>query len=82
MWKYLLNNYYVHDITDRITNDAREDEMNQNLEEVDTMVSEMKQMASDIANELTIQTKQLSRIQDQVLAKLLKKIILYMCIID
>ncbi|XP_055879927.1 synaptosomal-associated protein 25-like isoform X5 [Biomphalaria glabrata] len=46
----------------RITNDAREDEMEQNIGEVAGMVSNLRNMAVDMGNEIESQNKQLDRI--------------------
>lgn len=49
----------------RITNDAREDEMEQNLGEVSGMLGNLRNMAVDMSNELDSQNKQLDRINTQ-----------------
>ncbi|XP_064600232.1 synaptosomal-associated protein 25-like isoform X5 [Liolophura sinensis] len=46
----------------RITNDAREDEMEQNLTEVGGMIGNLRNMAVDMGNEITAQNKQVERI--------------------
>jgi len=46
----------------KITNDAREDEMEENLGEVSSMVANLKHMALDIGSEITNQNAQLDRI--------------------
>jgi synaptosomal-associated protein 25 len=46
----------------RITNDAREDEMEENLVAVSGMVGNLKNMAVDMQCEITSQNKQLDRI--------------------
>nr|AAO83846.1 synaptosomal-associated 25 protein isoform A [Lymnaea stagnalis] len=49
----------------RITNDAREDEMEQNIGEVAGMVSNLRNMAVDMGNEIESQNKQLDRINQK-----------------
>ncbi|KAM9733074.1 synaptosomal-associated protein 25-like isoform 2-T2 [Menidia menidia] len=49
----------------RVTNDAREDEMEENLTQVGSMLGNLKSMALDIGNELETQSDQLSRIKNQ-----------------
>jgi len=51
----------------RITNDAREDEMEENLVAVNSMVGNLKSMAIDMNSEITAQNKQLDKINVQVL---------------
>ncbi|BFZ11905.1 hypothetical protein BsWGS_14943 [Bradybaena similaris] len=46
----------------RITNDAREDEMEQNIGEVAGMVGNLRNMAVDMGNEIESQNRQLDRI--------------------
>ena len=50
----------------RITNDAREDEMEQNMGEVGNMIGNLRNMAVDMGNEIESQNKQLDRINDKV----------------
>ncbi|XP_029350061.1 synaptosome associated protein 23.1 isoform X2 [Echeneis naucrates] len=49
----------------RITNDAREDEMEENLEAVGSIIGNLKTMAVDMGNEIDKQNKQLDRINDK-----------------
>ncbi|KAH9525565.1 Synaptosomal-associated protein 25 [Bulinus truncatus] len=49
----------------RITNDAREDEMEQNIGEVSGMVSNLRNMAVDMGNEIESQNRQLDRINQK-----------------
>ncbi|KAH3859356.1 hypothetical protein DPMN_102075 [Dreissena polymorpha] len=49
----------------RITNDAREDEMEQNLGEVSGMLGNLRNMAVDMGNELGAQNRQLDRINQK-----------------
>lgn len=49
----------------RITNDAREDEMEQNLGEVSGMLGNLRNMAVDMSSELDSQNKQVDRINTQ-----------------
>ena len=46
----------------RITNDAREDEMESNLQSVGNMVNNLKNMATDMGSEISNQNAQLDRI--------------------
>ncbi|XP_055346384.1 synaptosomal-associated protein 25-like isoform X2 [Paramacrobiotus metropolitanus] len=46
----------------RITNDAREDEMEENLGQVSTMISNLRNMAVDMSGEIETQNRQLDRI--------------------
>lgn len=50
----------------RITNDAREDEMEQNMIEVSGMISNLRNMAVDMGSELESQNKQIDRINQKV----------------
>ena len=50
----------------RITNDAREDEMENNMGEVAGMVSNLRNMAVDMGNEIESQNRQLDRINNKV----------------
>lgn len=47
----------------RVTGDAREDEMEENLAHVGSIVGNLKSMALDIGNELETQNSQIDRIQ-------------------
>ncbi|CAH2328498.1 synaptosomal-associated 23 [Pelobates cultripes] len=49
----------------KITNDAREDEMEENLHEVGGILGQLKNMALDMGNELDSQNKQIGRINDK-----------------
>lgn len=50
----------------RVTNDAREDEMEENLVTVSGMIGNLRNMAIDMNSEITSQNKQLDRINIQV----------------
>lgn len=50
----------------RVTNDAREDEMEENLTHVGSIIGNLKSMALDIGNELETQNAQITRIQGEV----------------
>lgn len=50
----------------RVTGDAREDEMEENLAHVGSIVGNLKSMALDIGNELETQNSQIDRIQGKV----------------
>lgn len=47
----------------RITNDAREDEMEENLQQVSTMIGNLRNMACDMGNEVSNQNNQIERIK-------------------
>lgn len=49
----------------KITKDAREDEMEDNMGQVSTMVSNLRNMAIDMGSEITNQTSQLDRINQK-----------------
>ena len=51
----------------RITNDAREEEMEQNLGEVSGMLGNLRNMAVDMGNEISSQNRQLDRINQKVM---------------
>ncbi|CAH1263831.1 synaptosomal-associated protein 25-like [Branchiostoma lanceolatum] len=51
------------DYITRVTNDAREDEMNENLTQVGGIIGNLKHMAMDMGNELDMQNTQLDRIE-------------------
>lgn len=50
----------------RVTNDAREDEMEDNLVHVGSIMGNLKSMAVDIGNEIDTQNIQMERIQGKV----------------
>lgn len=52
----------------RITNDAREDEMEQNLGEVSNMLGNLRNMAVDMSSEIDSQNRQVDRINAQASA--------------
>jgi archaellum component FlaC len=52
--------------TCRITNDAREDEMEDNLGEVSTMIGNLRNMAIDMGSEIEGQNRQVDRINSKV----------------
>uniref|UniRef100_A0A7N4NKT0 Synaptosomal-associated protein 23 n=1 Tax=Sarcophilus harrisii TaxID=9305 RepID=A0A7N4NKT0_SARHA len=49
----------------RITNDAREDEMEENLSQVGNILGNLKTMAIDMGNEIDFQNKQIERITEK-----------------
>lgn len=49
-----------------ITNDAREDEMDNNLQEVSGMIGNLRNMAVDMGSEINQQNVQIDRIQIKV----------------
>ena len=50
----------------RVTNDAREDEMEENLAHVGSIVGNLKSMALDMGNEIDVQNVQIERVQGKV----------------
>lgn len=51
---------------DRVTNDAREDEMEENLAQVGSILGNLRSMALDMGNEIDTQNVQIERIQSKV----------------
>ena len=51
----------------RVTNDAREAEMEENLTHVGSIIGNLKSMALDMGNEIETQKDQIERIQGKVL---------------
>ncbi|XP_028994016.1 synaptosomal-associated protein 23-like isoform X2 [Betta splendens] len=49
----------------RITNDAREDEMDENLDAVGSIIGNLRSLAVDMGNEIDKQNKQIDRITDK-----------------
>lgn len=52
-------------IITKITNDAREDEMEQNMGEVNSMIGNLRNMAVDMGNEIESQNKQIDRVNQK-----------------
>ena len=50
----------------RITNDGREDEMEDNMQQVGSMLGNLKNMAADMGNEIDKQNKQIDKIGAKV----------------
>ncbi len=50
----------------RVTNDARETEMDDNLEQVGGIIGNLRHMALDMGNEIDTQNRQIDRIMDMV----------------
>jgi hypothetical protein len=55
----------------RITNDAREDEMEENMQAVGGMLSNLKSMAQDMGSTIESQNQQIDRMQIKVIKLLL-----------
>lgn len=51
-----------------MTNDAREDEMEENLEQVSNVIGNLKNMAIDMGNEISAQNQQIDRINTKVIS--------------
>ena len=50
----------------RINNDAREDEMEENMQAVGSVLGNLKSMARDMGGEIERQNKQLDKVNDKV----------------
>ena len=50
----------------RVTNDAREDEMEENLDAVGGIIGNLKTMAMDMGNEIDKQNKHIDNINEKV----------------
>lgn len=50
----------------RITNDAREEEMEDNMGQVNTMIGNLRNMAIDMGSELENQNRQIDRVNRKV----------------
>ena len=53
-------------VSTRVTNDAREDEMEENLAQVGSILGNLRSMALDMRNEIDTQNIQIERIQGKV----------------
>ena len=53
-------------MTCRITNDDREEEMEENMQQVSTMIGNLRNMAQDMGTEVENQNRQLDRINLKV----------------
>ncbi|XP_015196581.1 synaptosomal-associated protein 25 isoform X2 [Lepisosteus oculatus] len=51
----------------RVTNDAREDEMDENLEQVGSILGNLRSMALDMGNEIDTQNTQIDRIMEKAI---------------
>ncbi|KAG5201313.1 hypothetical protein JEQ12_004076 [Ovis aries] len=54
----------------RVTNDARENEMDENLEQVSGIIGNLRHMALDMGNEIDTQNRQIDRIMEKILFSL------------
>lgn len=57
----------------RVTNDARENEMDENLEQVSGIIGNLRHMALDMGNEIDTQNRQIDRIMEKVKAAISKR---------
>lgn len=64
----------------RITNDAREDEMEDNMGQVSTMVGNLRNMALDMGSELENQNRQIDRINRKVCYHFFISIFIQICV--
>lgn len=53
----------------RVTDDARENEMDENLEQVGGIIGNLRHMALDMGQEIDTQNRQIDRIMEKVLYK-------------
>ena len=65
MYNTKLINWRIFAFIVRITNDAREDEMEQNVGEVSNMIGNLRNMAVDMGNEIEGQNRQVDRIHSK-----------------
>lgn len=63
---HCYNLTYFALVSNRVTNDAREDEMEENLAHVGSIVGNLKSMALDMGNEINAQNVQIERVQGKV----------------
>jgi len=75
----VLTTAFVVRFVCRITNDAREEEMEQNMGEVSNMLGNLRNMAVDMSNEIGGQTIQIERINVQVCCLINTDLLLYVC---
>lgn len=68
VYRQIITNMNKHysDLVCRITNDAREDEMEENLEAVGSILGNLKDMAVNMGTEIDKQNVQIDRITDKV----------------
>ena len=62
---YIYNNIYPYFFDFRVTKDAREDEMEENLVQVAGVIGNLKNMAIDMGNEIGAQNAQVDRINQK-----------------
>lgn len=66
----------------RITNDAREEEMEENMGQVNTMIGNLRNMAIDMGSELENQNRQIDRINLKVsFMCLFPCVVLFKCVV-
>lgn len=53
-------------LSGRVTDDARENEMDENLEQVGGIIGNLRHMALDMGNEIDTQNRQIDRIMEKV----------------
>lgn len=75
IWLYIyFGNLFTHievinfiNFFNRITNDAREDEMDENMQQVSSIIGNLKNMAIDMGSEIDSQNLQVDRINKKVI---------------
>lgn len=65
-WATLMSRAKASDPACRITNDAREDEMEENLGAVGSIIGNLRSMAVDMGNEIDKQNRQIDNITEKV----------------
>lgn len=65
IWQRVFD-YLCAILFDRVTNDAKEDEMEENLAQVGSILGNLRSMALDMGNEIDTQNVQIERIQSKV----------------
>ncbi len=64
-WRLWIETVFVL-VACRVTEDARENEMDENLEQVGGIIGNLRHMALDMGNEIDTQNRQIDRIMDKV----------------
>lgn len=63
---FSLSVFQTCSLAPRVTNDARENEMDENLEQVSGIIGNLRHMALDMGNEIDTQNRQIDRIMEKV----------------
>lgn len=73
--------FLSHYLFFRVTNDARETEMDENLEQVSGIIGNLRHMALDMGNEIDTQNRQIDRIMEKVGEEYYKQMDYY-CVVE